>query len=96
MIKLSESKRKIPERSCVGCGNSFPKSVLIRVVRPKDGDVCLDMTGKISGRGAYICNNIECLKKARKAKRLERNLDVSISDDVYHSLEATLTDDAGK
>lgn len=85
-------EKKIPERRCVGCGISFPKKDLIRVVRLPDGGAELDPTGKKAGRGAYICRNAECLKKARKAKRLERNLEVTISDEVYEELERGLAE----
>ncbi|MBS7274962.1 MAG: YlxR family protein [Eubacteriales bacterium] len=85
-------EKKIPERRCVGCGISFPKKDLIRVVRLPDGGAELDPTGKKSGRGAYICRSAECLKKARKAKRLERNLEVTISDEVYEELERGLSE----
>ncbi len=85
-------EKKIPERRCVGCGISFPKKDLIRVVRLPDGGAELDPTGKKAGRGAYICRNAECLKKARKAKRLERNLEVTISDEVYEELERGLSE----
>lgn len=84
-------EKKIPERRCVGCGISFPKKDLIRVVRLPDGGAELDPTGKKAGRGAYICRSAECLKKARKAKRLERNLEVTISDEVYEELERGLS-----
>ncbi len=70
--------------------NTFAKNELIRIVRTPDGDVCLDFTGKKSGRGAYICKDPLCLKKARKAKRLENNLKCQISDQVFESLEKTL------
>ena len=86
------NEKKIPERRCVGCGISFPKKDLIRVVRLPDGGAELDPTGKKAGRGAYICRSAECLKKARKAKRLERNLEVSISDEVYEELERGLSE----
>ncbi len=85
-------EKKIPERRCVGCGISFPKKDLIRVVRLPDGGAELDPTGKKAGRGAYICRSVECLKKARKAKRLERNLEVTISDEVYEELERGLSE----
>ncbi len=85
-------EKKIPERRCVGCGISFPKKDLIRVVRLPDGGAELDPTGKKAGRGAYICRSAECLKKARKAKRLERNLEVTISDEVYEELERGLAE----
>lgn len=85
-------EKKIPERRCVGCGISFPKKDLVRVVRLPDGGAELDPTGKKAGRGAYICRSAECLKKARKAKRLERNLEVTISDEVYEELERGLSE----
>ena len=85
-------EKKIPERRCVGCGISFPKKDLIRVVRLPDGGAELDPTGKKAGRGAYICRSAECLKKARKAKLLERNLEVTISDEVYEELERGLSE----
>lgn len=85
-------EKKIPERRCVGCGISFPKKDLIRVVRLPDSGAELDPTGKKAGRGAYICRSAECLKKARKAKRLERNLEVTISDEVYEELERGLSE----
>ncbi len=89
------AEKKIPERRCVGCGVSFPKKTLIRVVRLPEGSVELDFTGKKPGRGAYLCKNTECLKKARKAKRLERNLEVDIPGTVYDALEAGLRNDVG-
>ena len=79
--------KKIPERHCVGCGNPFPKKELIRVVKTPEDRIELDMTGKKSGRGAYLCRNSECLKKARKAKRIERSLSIGIPDEIYDSLE---------
>ena len=85
-------EKKIPERRCVGCGISFPNKDLIRVVRLPDGGAELDPTGKKAGRGAYICRSAESLKKARKAKRLERNLEVTISDEVYEELERGLSE----
>lgn len=85
-------EKKIPERRCVGCGISFPKKDLIRVVRLPDCGAELDPTGKKAGRGAYICRSAECLKKARKTKRLERNLEVTISDEVYEELERGLSE----
>lgn len=86
--------RKQPERRCVGCGQSFPKKELLRVVRGTDGSITLDRTGKKSGRGAYLCGNIGCMKKARKAKRLESNLSCPIPEEVYRQLEAELEKDA--
>ena len=65
---------------------SFPKKELIRVVRTPDGEVCIDATGKKSGRGAYICKKEACLKKAVKAKRLQNNLEVEISEQLLSEL----------
>lgn len=77
-------------RRCTGCGEHFPKKELIRIVRTPEGEILLDEIGKRSGRGAYICKKISCLKKARKAKRLESSLDVSIPNEVYDRLEEEL------
>ena len=65
-------KRKIPMRQCLGCRTMFPKRELIRVVRSPEGELSLDFKGKAPGRGAYLCPNLECLKKARKARAIER------------------------
>ena len=83
--------RKIPTRRCTGCGEHFPKNTLIRVLRTPEGEVVLDLTGKKSGRGAYICKNISCLKKARKARRLETSLECPISAEIYERMEEELT-----
>lgn len=66
--------KKIPMRMCLGCGEMKPKRELIRVVKSKEGDISLDLTGKKSGRGAYICKSVECFEKARKARKFERSL----------------------
>lgn len=84
--------RKIPERRCLGCGESFPKKDLLRVVRTSEGNVELDFTGKKSGRGAYTCKKLSCFKKARKAKRFENNLETAIPEQVYTALETELTE----
>ena len=75
-------KKRIPVRMCSGCGEHLPKKELVRVVRSAQGELSVDLTGKKSGRGAYICPRVECLKKARKAKRLERALECQIPDEV--------------
>jgi len=80
-------KKKIPERKCVGCQNSFPKKDLIRVVRSPEGVISIDFTGKKSGRGAYICPKSACFKKARKQGRIAKSLEVAISDELYEALE---------
>ena len=83
--------KKIPVRMCSGCGQHFPKKELVRVGRSPQGEISVDLTGKKSGRGAYICQNVECLRKARKAKRLERALECQIPDEVYGRLEEALS-----
>lgn len=92
---MPQNGKKMPERRCVGCGNAFPKKELIRVVKTPDENIELDLTGKKSGRGAYLCRSGECLRKARKAKRLERSLSCGIPDEVYESLIAELEGNAG-
>ena len=79
--------KKIPLRMCTGCGEMFDKRTLVRVVKSPDGEVSLDLTGKKAGRGAYVCKNTECLKKARKKRAFERAFSMQISDDVYSSME---------
>ncbi len=83
--------RKIPMRQCLGCNEHKPKQTLIRVVRSPEGEVSLDLTGKKAGRGAYICRDVRCLKKARKSGRIAHNLGCEITPTVYDSMEAELT-----
>lgn len=77
------AEKKIPMRKCLGCGEMKPKKELIRAVKSPEGEISLDLTGKKSGRGAYICPDKSCFQKARKAKRLERALDAQIPENVY-------------
>lgn len=74
----------------MGCNERFPKNALLRVVRDPDGNVSLDFTGKKSGRGAYICKNAACLRKAQKTKRLSRVLECEIPDAVFAAMEEEL------
>ena len=90
---MEPKKRKIPERQCLGCNEHKPKLELIRVVRSPDGEISLDLTGKKSGRGAYICRSKKCLMKARKSKRIDKALDVSVPDEVYDRMEIELSED---
>ena len=83
--------RKTPIRKCTGCAEHFPKTQLIRVLRTPEGEIVLDATGKKSGRGAYLCKNPACLKKAKKARRLESSLECEIPEDVFTRLEEELT-----
>ena len=82
--------RKIPMRMCVGCREMKPKAQLLRVVKPQDGDAHIDATGKAQGRGAYVCGQIECLRKAKKSRALERALDAKIEDGVFEQLETQI------
>jgi predicted RNA-binding protein YlxR (DUF448 family) len=84
--------RKIPQRMCTGCMEMKPKKELIRVVRSKEGEVSIDLTGKKPGRGAYICKSEECLTKAVKTSRLQKNLEVKISDEIYNRLKEEIVD----
>lgn len=90
MPQAVKGQKRIPERTCTGCGEVKPKAELLRVVRSPEGEISLDFTGRKSGRGAYLCRSAACLKKARRAKRLERNLDCVIPDEVYDALEQEL------
>ncbi|MDY5940196.1 MAG: YlxR family protein [Eubacteriales bacterium] len=83
--------KKIPERRCVGCGERKEKRELIRVLRTPEGEIVLDRTGKRSGRGAYLCPNAECLRKARKTRRLQTNLETEIPDSVFEALEREIS-----
>ena len=80
-------QKKIPMRRCNGCNEQKPKNELIRVVRSPEGVISLDLKGKASGRGAYICNDLTCLQKARKSRRIDRAFEIAIPDDVYNNLE---------
>ena len=79
-------QKKIPQRQCMGCRERKDKRAMIRVVRCTDGSVSLDFSGKLNGRGAYVCPDPECLKKAQKSKALERSLEVAIPQEVYDRL----------
>ena len=86
------SNRSIPMRKCLGCNEMKPKKELVRVVRSPEGEVSLDLTGKKSGRGAYVCRDAACLAKAKKSKRLERAFSCEIPDEVYERMEDELKD----
>ncbi|WP_409969794.1 YlxR family protein [Bengtsoniella intestinalis] len=82
--------RKIPQRQCLGCREMKDKKSLLRVVRSPEGEVSLDFGGKKPGRGAYVCHSLECLKKARKSKALERGFETQIPAEVYDAMEKEL------
>ena len=91
---IMQKPRKIPQRMCVGCREKRDKKDLLRVVRTPEGQLVLDATGKKSGRGAYVCRDPQCLKKARKSRALDRMLEVSIPDEVYEALERQMETEA--
>ena len=90
-----QKPRKIPQRQCVGCREMKDKKALIRVVRSPEGNISLDFKGKLPGRGAYVCLDPACLKKARKSRALERAFDMAIPPEVYDQLEAQMEGDHG-
>ena len=82
--------KKTPERQCLGCNEHKPKRVLVRVVRLPDGECVLDLKGKVSGRGAYICSDENCAKKLQKAKLLDRVFAMTVPSEVYTAIEEAL------
>lgn len=84
--------KKIPLRTCMGCNSKKSKKELIRIVKDKENNISIDRTGKLEGRGAYICDNIECLEKIIKSKRLERVLEAQISEEIYNNLRGVIID----
>ena len=87
--------KKIPLRQCLGCREMKPKKELLRVVRSKEGEISLDLRGKASGRGAYVCPNTDCLKKAIKGKALSRAFDTEIPQEIYDALLAEMEAEHG-
>lgn len=85
-----QKPRKVPMRQCLGCNAHKPKKELIRVVRTPEGETVLDLVGKRSGRGAYICPEKSCFVKARKSKRIENVLECKISEEVYDEMERVI------
>lgn len=86
-------EKRVPQRKCVGCGEMIGKKGAVRVVRDKEGCFSVDPTGKKSGRGAYICNDVKCLELARKGKKLERSFKCQVPAEIYDVLEKELTSD---
>ena len=85
-------KKKIPLRKCLGCGENKPKKELIRIVKTKDNEVLVDFTGKVNGRGAYICQNLACLNKAIDSNKVSKSLQVQISKDSIVELNKQIED----
>lgn len=84
--------KKIVQRTCMGCNTKKDKRDLIRIVFNKEGTISIDKTGKLSGRGAYICDNIDCLEKVIKTKRLERVFETKIDEEIYKNLRGVIID----
>ncbi len=84
--------KKIVQRMCIGCNQKKDKRELIRIVIKKTGEIVLDKTGKTEGRGAYICNDIKCLEKAIKSKKLERIFETKIEEKIYNELRSVIVD----
>ncbi|MFD2670060.1 RNase P modulator RnpM [Marinicrinis sediminis] len=83
-------QKRIPLRKCVACQAMLPKKELIRIVKTPESDICLDFTGKQSGRGAYICGSVDSIRLVQKNRGVERALEVSISNETYTSMEAEI------
>ncbi len=84
--------KKIPMRMCIGCNEMKPKREMIRIVKPKDGDISLDFTGKAAGRGAYLCKCAACLRMAQKSHRLERSFSCKVAPEVYEVMLHALSE----
>lgn len=84
--------KKLPQRTCMGCNTTRDKNELVRIVKNKDGKIFIDLTGKADGRGAYICNKVECLDKVIKTKKLERCFEIKINNEVYETLRGVIVD----
>ena len=82
--------KRQPQRTCMGCNEKKDKKDLIRIVKNKNGEISIDKTGKQEGRGAYLCDNINCLEKAIKTKRIERVFEQKISDEIYEKLRGVM------
>lgn len=89
-MEQQQKVRKIPMRQCLGCNEHKPKKEMLRVVKEPNGEISLDFTGKKSGRGAYLCYDVQCLKKARKTRRIDRSLSCTVPDEVYDRMESEL------
>ncbi len=84
--------KKMPQRTCMGCNVKKDKNEFIRIVKNKDGEINIDKTGKMPGRGAYLCDNVECLEKAMKTKRIDKVFETQIDQDIYEKLRGVMID----
>lgn len=85
--------KKMPQRTCMGCNLKKDKKDFVRIVKNKEGKVCIDKTGKMDGRGAYLCNDVKCLETAIKTKRIERVFETKIDNDIYEKLRGVMIDE---
>ena len=90
MSQTVKKEKKIPMRQCLGCNEHRPKVELLRVVRSPEGEISLDFVGKKSGRGAYLCRDVKCLRRARKSLRIDRTLNCTVPAEVYDAMESEL------
>ena len=95
MANQPQKIKKIPMRQCLGCNEHRPKKEMIRVVRSPEGEISIDLVGKKSGRGAYICPERSCFVKARKSKRIENILECTISEKIYDEMEKSISESGG-
>ena len=84
--------KKIPQRTCMGCNEKKDKKELIRIVKNNLGEIHIDRTGKMPGRGAYLCDEISCLEKAIKSKRIDKVFETKIEDEIYENLRGVMID----
>lgn len=84
--------KKMPQRTCMGCNQKTDKNKLIRIVKSKENEITIDKTGKKEGRGAYICDDIKCLERVIKSKRLEKIFEMNITQEIYESLRGVILD----
>lgn len=89
-VKEVDILKKLPTRTCIGCNRQKLKKDFIRIVKNAQGEIKLDKTGKLPGRGAYICNQPECLEKAIRSKKLERSFETKIEEKIYEELRNTI------
>ena len=83
--------KSIPQRTCIGCNSKKDKKDFIRIVKDNQNNISIDKTGKANGRGAYICDNVECLEKAIKNKKIEKSFKMNIDEKVYEELRAVMS-----
>ena len=84
--------KRQPQRTCMGCNEKKDKKDLIRIVKNKENEITIDRTGKLDGRGAYICDNVQCLEKLIKSKRLNKVFDMNIPEEIYKNLRGVIID----